>query len=122
MDKKTNSSRNPSEGLVRCLSRIPSWQAYALTVVALVGAILFVVGGFWSLSLLLGTPSAVHPSTVLMIGGGVCAAMLVPVSFIIYLAKEIMSLRARLDAAENSAQQGVRGDADLRNPDERDSG
>ena len=116
MDKKPESSCDTSQGLVRCILRIPSWQAYALTVVAVLGAILFIVGGFWSLSSLHQSPPAVHPSTLLMIGGGVCIAMVVPVSLIIYLAKEIMFLRTRLDEAEKAAQQTGRGDAEDRAP------
>lgn len=118
MNKKPESSCDTSQGLVRCMSRIPSWQAYALTLLAAFGAILFVVGGFWSMLLLHESPPAAHPATVLMIGGGVCIAMLLPLSFIIYLAKELMSLRARLDQAENSARQAARGDADLPGADE----
>jgi len=122
MDNKTESSRNTCEGLVRSLARIPSWQAYAMTLIALLGAILFIAGSFWSLSLLQATPPPVHLSTLLMIAGGVCIAMLVPVSFIIYLAKDITSLRVRLEEADKGVRQGARGDANLLHADERDSG
>ena len=103
MDKKSKSSCNTAQGVVQSLSRIHSWQAYALSLIAVLGAILFIVGSFWSMSSLRATPPAVHPSTLLMIGGGVCIAMLVPFSFIIYLAKEIISLRARLEQLEKIA-------------------
>ncbi len=82
MDKKSKSSCNTAQGLVQSLSRIPSWQEYVLMLMAPLGAILFLVGGFWSWSALRATPPAVHPSTILMIGGGVCSAMFVPLSFI----------------------------------------
>lgn len=114
MDKKSKSNCMTSQGLVRSLSRIPSWQAYALTAVATLGAILFVVGGLWSWFSLRAAPPAVHPSTLLMIGGGVSIALLIPVSFIIYPAKEIVSLRIRLDEAEKTAQQTGPGDAEVR--------
>ena len=86
-----------TEKIIEGLSRIPTTQAHFVVVMAVLGAIMALIGFFQLEPTLKESLDKVPASLLLMLLGLVGFMLFLPMPYIIYLAKELQKTKAEVD-------------------------